>query len=145
MTVRFHLKVKKSQVKGLRKFAKAMKWPNLAIVKEVLQETDPDAKALEDRSSDTMSYFTGMILPGPTIPWLIMNSLIDCDSDAAALAALTHMHPHSGFQYKSTTYWSSTSIVGKVLSPTCRDISGCMYKISLQVQHVNHSKLTIKS
>jgi len=112
-------------VKGLRKFAKAMKWPNLAVVKEVLQETDPNAKALEDRSSDTMSYFTGMILPGPTLPWLIMNSLIDCDSDATALAALTHMHPHSGFQYKSTTYWSATSIVGKVLSPTCRDIAGC--------------------
>lgn len=124
--VRFHLRMKKSQVKALRKFARAMKWPNLVSVDNVLKDRDPDAKALEDRSSDTMSYFTGMILPGPTLPWLLMNSLIDCDGDvgANALAALTHMHPHTGFQYKSTTYWSSTSIVGKVLGPTCQEIGG---------------------
>ena len=55
-----------------------------------------------------------------------MNSLIDCDddSDSNDLTALTHMHPSSGFQYKSTTYWSATSIVGKVLAPTCKQIAG---------------------
>lgn len=103
-----------------------MKWPNLATVDNVLKERDPHATPLEDRSSDTMSYFTGVILPGITLPYLVMNSLIDCDDDqgTSALAALTHMHPHSGFQYKSTTYWSSTCIVGKVLAPTCREICG---------------------
>jgi hypothetical protein len=101
-----------------------MKWPNLMHLESVLQEKDPEAKPLEDRSSDTMSYFTGMILPGLTLPWLIMNTLIDCDDDANNLAALTHMHPASGFQYKSTTYWSSSSIVGKVLAPTCHELAG---------------------
>jgi len=124
--IRFQLRMKKVQVKALRKFARAMKWPNLAKVDEVLKERDVDDVALEDRSSDAMSYFTGMILPGCTMPWLIINSLIDCDSDAGgnALAALTHMHPQSGFQYRSHTYWSATSIVGKVLAPTCREIGG---------------------
>jgi len=103
-----------------------MKWPGLGKVDEVLKERDPESKPLEDRSSDTMSYFTGMVLPGVTLPWLVMNSLIDCDDHAATdnLAVLTHMHPNSGFQYKGTTYWSSTSIVGKVLAPTCQEISG---------------------
>ncbi|KUJ08572.1 uncharacterized protein LY89DRAFT_725027 [Mollisia scopiformis] len=125
-SIRLKSESKKAQVKALRKFARAMKWPNLVKVDEILKERDPDDKPLEDRSSDAMSYFTGVILPGVTLPWLIMNSLIDCDTDAGAnsLAALTHMHPHSGFQYKSTTYWSSTSIVGKVLAPTCREIGG---------------------
>lgn len=124
--VKFHLKAKKTQVKALRKFARAMKWPNLAKLDEVLRERDPDSPPLEDRSSDTMSYFTGMILPGVTLPWLVMNSVIDCDGDSGGndLAALTHMHPNSGFQYKSTTYWSATSIVGKVLAPTCKQIAG---------------------
>ncbi|KAL3417658.1 hypothetical protein PVAG01_10668 [Phlyctema vagabunda] len=124
--IRFHLIQKKPQVKAIRKFARVMKWPNLVAVDNVLRERDPDAKALEDRSSDAMSYFTGMILPGATLPWLVMNTLIDCDDDVGAnsLAALTHMHPHTGFQYKSTTYWSSTSIVGKVLGPTCQEIGG---------------------
>jgi hypothetical protein len=128
-TVRFHLRVKKSQVKALRKFARSMKWPNLARVDDVLKERDPGAKPLENRSSDTMSYFTGVILPGNTLPWLVMNSLIDCDEDpgTSALAALTHMQPNSGFQYKSTTYWSSTSVVGKVLAPTCGEICGVWY------------------
>ncbi|TVY55289.1 hypothetical protein LCER1_G002714 [Lachnellula cervina] len=124
--IRFYLKAKKSQVKALRKFARAMKWPNLAKVDNVLKERDPDAKALEDRSSDAMSYFTGMILPGGTTPWLIMNTLVDCDDDVGpnSLAALTHIHPNTGFQYKGTTYWSSTSIVGKVLAPECQEIGG---------------------
>lgn len=126
LPVRLHPRSKKAQVKALRKFARVMKWPNLVKVDEVLKERNTHDKALEDRSSDAMSYFTGVILPGVTLPWLIMNSLIDCDTDAGAnsLAALTHMHPHSGFQYKSTTYWSSTSIVGKVLAPTCHEIGG---------------------
>lgn len=99
--VRFHLRAKKAQVKALRKFARAMKWPNLVKVEDVLKEKDEEAKPLENRSSDTMSYFTGMILPGVTLPWLIMNSMIDCDDDAGStdLAALTHMYPNSGFQY----------------------------------------------
>jgi hypothetical protein len=103
-----------------------MKWPNLVKVDDVLKEHDPDVPPLENRSSDTMSYFTGMILPGVTMPWLVMNSLIDCDGDTGSndLAALTHMHPNSGFQYKSTTYWSATSIIGKVLAPTCKQIAG---------------------
>jgi len=125
--VRFHLEARKAQVKALRRFARAMKWPNLAGVDDVLRERDPHNKPLEDRSSDTMSYFTGVILPGITLPWLIMNSIIDCDQDASRsndLAALSHMHPASGFQYKSTTYWSASSIVGKVWAPTCRSIGG---------------------
>jgi hypothetical protein len=75
-----------------------MKWPNLAKVDNVLKERDPDAKALEDRSSDTMSYFTGMILPGRTLPWLIVNTLVDCDDDVGpnSLAALTHV---SNFEF----------------------------------------------
>ena len=48
--VRFHLRAKKAQVKALRRFARSMKWPNLATVDEVLKEKAPDAKALEDRS-----------------------------------------------------------------------------------------------
>jgi hypothetical protein len=104
-----------------------MKWPNLLKVDEVLKGRAAGDVPLEDRSSDTMSYFTGVILPGITLPWLIMNSLIDCDSEAGStndLAALTHMHPCTGFQYRGTTYWSACSIVGKVLAPTCREVGG---------------------
>ncbi|TGO69678.1 hypothetical protein BOTNAR_0008g00430 [Botryotinia narcissicola] len=123
--IKFRLLKKRSQVKALRKFARAMKWPNLAMVDEALKELDPDASPLEDRSADAMSFCTGLILPGPTQPWLLMNTLIDCDEGGGVdLGGLTHMYPNSGFQYRGSTYWASTSIVGKVLAPTCQEIAG---------------------
>jgi hypothetical protein len=83
-----------------------MKWPNLAKVDNVLKERDPDAKPLEDRSSDAMSYFTGMIMPGRVLPWLIMNTLVDCDDDIGpnSLAALTHVSNQKKVFY---SYYSS--------------------------------------
>jgi len=110
-------------VKALRKFARAMKWPNLAKVDEFIRSKDDEARKLENRTSDTMSYFSGVILPGQTLPFLLMNTLVDCDRDSK-LGTLTHIHPQCGFQYRSTTYWSSTCIVGKVLAPQCREIAG---------------------
>ena len=56
-----------------------------------------------------------------------MNTLLDLDPDSATdnLALLSHMHPHCGFQYKNSyTYWSASSIVGKVLAPTCHAVGG---------------------
>lgn len=125
VTVKFRFLKKKSQVKALRKFARAMKWPNLAMVDEAMKELDPEDSPLEDRSADAMSFCTGLILPGPSQPWILMNTLIDCDEEGGAdLGGLTHMHPNSGFQYRGSSYWASTCIVGKVLAPTCQEIAG---------------------
>ena len=63
----------------------------------------------------------------PTFPFLIMNTLIDLDPDPTTddLALLSHMHPHCGFQYRSSyTYWSESCIVGRVLAPGCRTAAG---------------------
>jgi hypothetical protein len=115
-TFSFELKSKKKQKEALRTFASTLKWPNMDEVEYVLDEADKAEKALEDRSADAMSWFSGIILPGRTLPWLIMNSLIDCDRDTGdALKFLTHMQPASGFQYRANTYWSAQCIVGKVL------------------------------
>lgn len=57
----------------------------------------------------------------------MMNSLLDIDPDKATdhLALLTHLNPNCGFQYRNSyTYWTSTSIVGKVLAPTCLEVAG---------------------
>jgi hypothetical protein len=115
-TFSFELKMKQQQKDALRVFAATLKWPNMDEIDYVLEETDKKEKALEDRSADAMSWFSGILLPGRTLPWLIMNSLIDCDRDTGdALKFLTHMHTASGFQYRANTYWSAQSVVGKVL------------------------------
>lgn len=115
-TFSFELKRKREQKNALRLFAATLKWPNMDEIDYVLDEKDTQEKPLEDRSADAMSWFSGIVLPGRTLPWLIMNSLIDCDRDTGdALNNLTHMHTASGFQYRANTYWSAQSIVGKVL------------------------------
>lgn len=115
-TFSFDLRSKKRQKEALRTFASTLKWPNMDEIDYVLDERDKKEKAVEDRSADAMSWFTGVILPGVTLPWLLMNSLIDCDRDTGeTLKYLTHMHPESGFQYRANTYWSYQCIVGKVL------------------------------
>lgn len=115
-TFSFDLKSKKRQKEALVLFASTLKWPNMDELLYVLDERDKKEKAVEDRSADAMSWFTGVVLPGVTLPWLVMNSLIDCDRDTGeGLKYLTHMHQHSGFQYRANTYWAYECIVGRVL------------------------------
>lgn len=112
----FELRSKNRQKDALRTFAATLKWPNLSEIDTVLQEDDPSEKELEERSADALSWFSAVVLPGTTMPWLLMNTLVDCDSGTGdALRYLTHMHPAAGFQYRANTYWSYKSIVGKVL------------------------------
>ncbi|KEY70685.1 hypothetical protein S7711_07311 [Stachybotrys chartarum IBT 7711] len=119
-------KLRRRQVKALKQFAQTMKWPNLAETLDNLKAKDEEM-SLGSISSDTFAFFSGLVLPGPTFPFLIMNTLIDLDPDPATddLALLSHMHPNCGFQYRSSyTYWSASSIVGKVLAPTCATFAG---------------------
>jgi hypothetical protein len=112
----FVSKTKTRQKEAMKAFAAALKWPNMDEVKYILEETDQKELVLEDRSAETASWFFGPLLPGRTLPWILMNALIDCDRDTqGALRYLTHLHPESGFQYRNNTYWSNESIVGKVL------------------------------
>ncbi|KAK3371714.1 hypothetical protein B0T24DRAFT_334544 [Lasiosphaeria ovina] len=124
--VRLRFKLKKRQVKVLKRFAQIMKWPNLGETLESLRDRDARS-TLDVVSSHTMAFFSGLVLPGPTFPFLIMNTLIDMDPDPATdeLAMLMHTFPSCGFQYRSSyTYWTATSVVGKVLAPTCHAIAG---------------------
>ncbi|KAI1179662.1 hypothetical protein F4777DRAFT_586051 [Nemania sp. FL0916] len=124
--VRLRFKLRKRQTKMLKRFAQMMKWSNLAETLDVLKERDADGSVLTV-SSHAMAFFSGLVLPGPTFPFLIMNSLLDIDPDKATdnLALLTHLNPNCGFQYRNSyTYWTSTSIVGKVLAPTCLEVAG---------------------
>lgn len=115
-TFTFELQSKGRQKDALKRFAELLKWPNMDEIEYVLREDDPAEKPLEDRSADAMAWFTGVVLPGPTLPFLVMNTLIDSDRDTGeALQYLSHVHPHAGFQYRANTYWSTSSILGKVL------------------------------
>ncbi|KAH0565744.1 hypothetical protein GP486_000867 [Trichoglossum hirsutum] len=116
VSINFVFHNKKQQIEALRNFAWTLKWPNMTEIEYILEERDQDERPLEDRSADAMSWFTGVVLPGKTMPWILMNSLIDCDRDTGnSLKYLSHMHRNTGFQYRANTYWNWECIVGKVL------------------------------
>ena len=115
-TFSFDLRSKERQKDALLDFARILKWPNLGTVTRVLAEKSKRQVPVEDLSSATMSWFTGVLLPGPSLPWLVMNSLIACDGETGnALDSLSHIRSAAGFQYRANTYWSYDCIVGKVL------------------------------
>ncbi|TQS34397.1 hypothetical protein Golomagni_05222 [Golovinomyces magnicellulatus] len=120
--INFHLRKKKEQLSKLQEFATSLKWPTLSSLMPIFSSSNLE---IENYLSDTISYFTAVILPGPTLPFLLMNSLIDVDpSSSLNFSALKHEFPSTGFQYRSATYWTSNCIVGKVLAPTCKEIGG---------------------
>ncbi len=124
--IKLRFKLKKRQVKMLKKFATTLKWPNLGGTLGELKRIE-DEPVFDAASSVAYAFFSGLVLPGPTFPFLIMNTLIDTDPDEATdeLALLTHLHPNCGFQYRNSyTYWTTTCIVGKVLAPTCQELAG---------------------
>lgn len=82
---------------------------------EYSEEDDPE-EFLEDRSTNCMSWFTGLLLPGKSMPFILMNALVDCDGESPP--EFDHLHQtvsNVGFQYRGCTYWSWECIVGKVL------------------------------
>lgn len=153
----FQLGNKKKQKEALQHFAKLLKWPNMQELDYVLEEKGRYEVPLEDRSADAMSWFAGVILPGPTLPWLLMNSLIDCDKETGpSLKYLTHVVPASGFQYRANTYWSYKCIVGKVLGASrgVKQVTGwigpCYYSPDLKrtecvkINQVSPPKIRLK-
>ncbi|TQV90087.1 VTC domain-containing protein [Cordyceps javanica] len=124
--IKLRFKLRKRQVKMLKKFATTLKWPNLGETLDALRDSE-DEVASDPVSSHAYAFFSGLVLPGPTFPFIIMNTLIDTDPDEATddLALLSHRHPNCGFQYRNSyTYWTTTCIVGKVLAPTCQALAG---------------------
>jgi hypothetical protein len=123
----FQLHSKRRQKNALKHFARLLKWPNMEELEYALEERDRNSTPIEERSADTMCWFTGVILPGPTLPFVLMNSLIDCDQDTGEdLRYLTHVNPSCGFQYRANTYWSYKCVLGKVLGASrgVRQVSG---------------------
>jgi hypothetical protein len=123
----FELRSKRRQKNALKHFARLLKWPNMEELEYALEERDRSSEPIEERSADTMCWFTGVILPGPTLPFVLMNSLIDCDEDTGVdLSYLTHVHASCGFQYRANTYWSYKCVLGKVLGASrgVRQVSG---------------------
>ena len=94
----------------------SLRWPNMHEVNITLAEDDAPDEVLEDRSTACMSWFTGLILPGFSMPFILMNALTDCDPDTPpSFHDLPCITPNVGFQYRGHTYWSWECIVGKVL------------------------------
>ena len=110
------------QKRNLLGFAKTMEWPGLANVEAMLEETHEGVIPLECKSAHSATWISGVLLPGPSVSWLIMRSLIDCDPRVNSdQPGFKEMYANLGFQYDGSTYWYWQCIVGKILG-ACKGV-----------------------
>ena len=110
------------QKEKLLRFAKTMGWAGRANVEAMLQETHEGVIPLECKSAHSATWISGVLLPGPSVSWLIMRSLIDCDPRVNSdQPGFKEMYANLGFQYDGSTYWYWQCIVGKILG-ACKGV-----------------------
>ena len=110
------------QKRKLLRFAKTMGWAGRVNVEAMLQETQDGVIPLECKSAHSATWISGVLLPGPSVSWLIMRSLIDCDPRVNNdQPGFKEMYANLGFQYDGSTYWYWQCIVGKVLG-ACKGV-----------------------
>jgi hypothetical protein len=83
----------------------------------------------------TRSYLTGLIMPGEAIYHLLISAMLENDAEAIAVLG-DNANLYGGFVYKGRSFWSKSSILGRVLA--CSDKSReCMGWISSSILPVN--------
>lgn len=65
--MKLRYKLKRRQVKMIKRFAQMMKWPNLRETLEALRQGAKDS-TLDKISSHSMAFFSGLVLPGVSLP-----------------------------------------------------------------------------
>lgn len=122
--IMFHIMAitKDIQKRKLLGFAKTMEWPGIANVEAMLEETHEGVIPLECKSAHSATWISGVLLPGPSVSWLIMRSLIDCDPRVNSdQPGFKEMYANLGFQYDGSAYWYWQCIVGKILG-ACKGV-----------------------
>ena len=104
------------QKEELTNFAYLLKWPNTEGVALALENIGIDKMSAGHTHPAVMAFLSGVVFPGASASWLMMQCLVDCDRDAQEkLVWVNALRPNFGFQYRGSTYWYWQCIVGKVL------------------------------
>lgn len=72
-SVLLRYKLKKRQIRMLRRFAQMMRWPNLTETLDNMKQKDSEL-ALDEVSSDAFAFFSGLVLPGVSSTILLHKS-----------------------------------------------------------------------
>ncbi|EPS28383.1 hypothetical protein PDE_03329 [Penicillium oxalicum 114-2] len=90
---------------------------------------DDDLHGTERLGWISRSWLSGLVIPGESICHLLIGTLLESDEDAIArLGSVANLY--GGFVYDGRSYWSKSSVVGRVLSclegaQTCMGWVGC--------------------
>ena len=144
------------QISLLKEFAQKTKWPTAADACWTLDHLGHRRDVYADQHF--LSWISGVVLPGPSTSWLLMNALLCLDAQVThILDDLDSKYQNTGFQYNHFTYWYRECITGKVLAvvrgatevagwicacPPSRDLATyqLVHVVQKEVQHKMHSK-----
>jgi hypothetical protein len=105
------------QVERLIEFGRALKWPHMTYVENHLRDDHYRTIVLEKRNKESMTWLSGLIMPGDCSSWVIMTALLDFDRDfTRSLKNFMLFVPNFGFQYHNSSYWHWECIVAKVMT-----------------------------
>ena len=104
------------QVERLVDFARSLNWPCFS---RVVEDMEACYRKLPngERSMELMTWLSGLVLPGNSLPWIIMAALLACDREIKrSLKTFTFFLPNFGFQHCLSTYWYWECIIAKVMA-----------------------------
>ena len=118
---RFYFLELQRQMALLKEFAKLIKWPEMKRITEGIPDLEPWKVVAHDKfvGHDGQAWALGLLLPGPSSSWILMNTLLAFSKeidDHPELLDLDFRHANTGFQLYGFTYWYSGGVVGKVLA-----------------------------
>ncbi|KAI4155925.1 MAG: hypothetical protein LQ341_000092 [Variospora aurantia] len=108
---------KYAQIETVMDVGYSLKWPTMPQIEaKMMAESAGQAIQCLQWTMPSVTFLTGIVMPGPMASWMVLSCLLDCDhEDRTALYGLKELRPQSGFQYLFNTYWYWESMVGKVL------------------------------
>lgn len=75
VVVLLRYKLKKRQIRMLRRFAQMMRWPNLDETLDNMKQKDSEM-SLDEVSSDAFAFFSGLVLPGVSLAVHVPKTLM---------------------------------------------------------------------
>lgn len=115
--------VKERQLAGMLHFAEAIQWPCLSEVKEFCQTMSKNMQSITlptQLSLHFWDWLNGLVLPGGNFTISILYALYSMTpslKDHTPRESVAIRKPNYGLVFPQVSYWTSRSVLGKVLAP----------------------------
>jgi hypothetical protein len=114
-TIRFRSLVHERQTEGLIRFAEAIDWPHISVMREFVEDAYVKICGGGKINMALWSWIYGLALPGNNFIYLIMSSLVTATPSLMESIG-PNIYAKNGLVLSDRSYWRAQNAVGKVLA-----------------------------